>query len=335
MEKGSIPVYLITIMVVMLILIGEIIVFTSSQDDFSSDVTIEDDTLTYSLEGKGSYTYDVVSLNGSLGSPSEVFVYYDPGYGSMVNQVSVSTGAMALDQGYYVEQMSPTLKVRGITNVKIVDAEELGTIMANPGYGKAVVILSGAIPDTVYDGMSESVILDWIETGGRLYWAGNVIGQYIAHKGSVEEVECGQSIFLGAECINTEDTRGEEVIDNGFRDVLYLQNNLLRFAPDLSLLPEDSVCVVMGYTDGSCNSITSLSVGKGSVCIFGGDYSSRQRIDLAQVIASGVGPETELVEYATGVMNHSINGTIGKADAVYVVLGGFFPVYCRLHEVVE
>jgi hypothetical protein len=69
------------------------------------------------------------------------------------------------------------------------------------------------------------------------------------------------------------------------------------------------------------------------ICIMGGDYSIRQRLDLAQIISSGIGPESVLVDHASGSVNGTAEGTVMKGDSVFVILGRDNTVFCQYHEV--
>ena len=325
--------YVIAVILLAIIVAGEAVSLTSSHNDFSSSVDAKEGSIEVSVSGKGAYTYDIIVMNGSLPSPTDVYVYYDERYASAVEEVPVSTGARALDQKYYVQQMAPTLRSCGINNTIILNADGLREVMGHDGMGKAVVFLSGTLPDTVYDGTSDSLILKWMDTGGRLYWCGNVIGKYLSHQGGIETVPNGPALFVGADCPDVK-ALGSAPMLNGFYESLYFQNTDLRYSPVLDSLPEDVDYIAMGYSDGRQASITMVEHGEGLVCIMGGDYSRRQRIDLGQVIASGVCPGTEIVEDLKGTMDYSVTKEVRTGERVYIVLGGFFPVYCQLHEAV-
>ena len=324
----------IAVILLVVIVAGEAIVFTSGHQDYSTDVSMKDGEVSYDITARGSHVYDVISMKDSLDEPEEVAIYYDEDYISKVNSVSVAVGGRALDEKYYVEQMVDTLMLRDISNVRIVDENALRILMDRDGDGVAVVCLSGSLPKSVYNGTADSPVLKWISSGGRLYWAGNIIGQYYSD-GQVA-VDCGQSasaLFLGTACVDTTDAKVHDVMDNGFRDALSMQNNETLYSPILSKLPTDSRVLGIGYTDGQRASITFVGLGDGFVCIAGGDYSNFQRIDLAQVLAAGIGPDTAVVDVVHGSVSGHASGKIPAGDHVYICIGGFFPVYGELHEV--
>ncbi len=334
MERKDILPIASAIFILIIVLAGEVVVNTNSHNDFHSSVSDNGDSLNFTIESGNSHTYEVVSLKDSLGTPESLSIYYDESYYSMASDGIASTGGRSLDQEYYVEQMLPTMKVRGISDISTLDAQGLKDLMSAEGKGHAVIFISGALPDTVYDGTEDSPIFDWISSGGRLYWLGGVLGKYIAHQDSVDTVHNGTTLFLGSECIDDEHHDGDkEITSNGFRDALFLQSHGTTFGVKPAELPSDSVFQSMGYTEGERASITLVSYGNGVVCVLGGEYTIRQRNDLAQIIASGVGPETEIADLVNGSVSGKANGTIAKGDSVFITLGGFYTVYCENHEV--
>ena len=331
--KGECPV-IIAIAVIAMIIAGEYLVIAASHDDYSSSAVADGGSVDFTIYSKQSHEYCVASLDNTLGDLESVAVYFDSSYASFAGRGVVDTGGRALDEKYYVEQIPATLKLRGVDFCKIADAGGVKEITQSPGKGSALIFISGAMPDTVYDGTSASPILSWISSGGRLYWLGGPIGEYISHKDRLEEVPGGASLFLGTDCIGPAEINAYKEVDNGFRDALKLQSNHLGYAVDTSLLPDGLKFLTMGYCDGSLSTITLVPNGGGTVCVIAGDYTIRQRMDLAQVVASCIGPTTVLVDFVEGAVKGHAEGRIAIGDSVYVTLGGFFPMYCERHGVV-
>jgi len=324
---------IISIVLLIAILAGEALVCTSGHGDYSSDVSASGGGLDFNLSGRGSHVFDIVVMDGSEDSPKDVSIYFDPSYAERVEHVNVAVGGRALDQQYYAEQLVSTLTMRGVQNVRIVDAAGLSDLMASPGKGHAVVCISGALPDTVYDGTADSDILEWIGSGGRLYWAGNVIGKYVSTTYGTAEVAGGTSLFLGSECIGDGTKAYDKLGSNGLCDALSLLNNNIRYTVDPSKLPEGASHLETGYSDGTQSSISLVGLGDGFVCIFGGDYSNFQRIDMAQTIASGISPSTVLVDHVHGSVSGNASATAKAGEHAYVFFGGYFAVYGELHGV--
>ena len=148
---------IIFVAVVAVVLIGEAYVYTIDNGRCSSDVSVTSAGVEYSVASKGSEQYSVLVLdNGPFERIDAWYVYYDAGYGSDLENVVVPVGAKELTQWYHISQLITILHDRGVSNTEILNAADLGTAMASDSGGsaakKGLIVLSGALPDTVYMG---------------------------------------------------------------------------------------------------------------------------------------------------------------------------------------
>jgi len=331
----------LTVAVIALIIVGEVAAYGNV---YSYDAEVSEDG-TYTVSTSGSHVYDVVSSdNGSYESVSSLLIYFDEDYGGVVHDVTVEVGARALDEEYYISQLENNLEYLGFDDIEKMDAGSLRDALSGEAAGIGLVVLHGALPDTVYTGSEGDAVLSWISSGGTLYWAGEVLGKYIGHAdGTVSLAPAGyQSLFLGSECLldmevssKPDDNRNvgrayETITSDGYTEALHLKNNNVLYGVDSSLL-EDRKTLCTGYSDGEASSISLVSDGSGCVCVMGGLFSNYQRMDLATVIAAGIGPESILVDSADGTATHgSSEGKIDLGEgrsSVFVYLGGEFSVY--------
>lgn len=329
--KISAPVVLAIILLIVTVS-GELVILGSDHDDFSSSATVDGDMISVKTDTNGSHVVNAISMSDSYETPKNVFIYFDNSYQSTYNSVRVAVGARPLTEENYARMLIETLNVRDISCASMVNASEMKVLMETSGDGIAIVVLSGALPDVVYDGTADSKVLKWISSGGRLYWAGGVIGNYVSHHDSVEKVQNGVSLFFGSECIDETVTDSfDKYYDNALTESLSIINNNVRYSPRVSELPEDLSYQVFGYTDGERYSSFIGKYGSGCICIVGGDYSDYQRIDMAQIIASGISPETIVEDTYEGDSPSTIE--LKKGETVYVYYGGDLTVYGKLHEV--
>jgi len=330
--RKDLPV-LIAVILLALILAGEFVVFSAGHGDYGSDVVFGEDSISYEIRSNGPHVYDVVVMDGSAGSPTDVSVYYDPSYASNISDVMVAVGGRALDQEYYVQQMGGTLRMRGVDDVSTIDADDMLALMESPGKGHALVCLSGSLPSDVYDGTPDSPVFKWLASGGRLYWAGNAIGAYCSEGETLRDIGSeGTALFLGSDCIEGDSRIAYGECPDGSCSAFSFQNNQIAYSPSIGKLPSDRAHAHFGFSDGERSSISLIQYGEGFVCIIGGDYSNFQRIDLGQVIASGLSPTTVIVDHIHGSVNGRTTGTALAGDHVYISLGGYFPVYGELKE---
>ncbi|HJH57952.1 MAG TPA: hypothetical protein IAC83_07820 [Euryarchaeota archaeon] len=337
------PVIAIAAILIAVILIGEVVVYSSDYTDYSADATLDGGDLSYEVSADGSKTYSViVNDNGTYGGIDRLYLYYDESYATNYEDVDVSIGAQALDQEYYLKQVVNLLEPRNFKEIVYLDAkqleEKLSEDVSSGTSGDAgLLVISGALPDTVYTGNSDDSIFEWMSSGGSLYWLGNLIGSCYATTDGLVDVDGYQELFFGTQCLNTEGTDAaySDIVDNGYRQALSLQSNSVKYAVNPDLLPEDRARLSIGFTEGGYSSITFVQYGEGMVCIIGGDYSNYQRNDVVQIIASGLGPQSKIVAVESGtVTNGTVSGTIenvsGENLSAFIYLGGYYPVYSKL-----
>lgn len=347
MRRSELTLVVTSLVVVAVILIGEFGAYHPGVT-YGSDANDSGD---WSVSCSGSFTYDALLLDsGTVEAPKNVAIYYDTSYGSRVNDGLVEVGARALDQNYYISQLTNNLNYLGVREVKMLNAPQLKDWLDDPVHAHdGLVCLSGALPANVYDGTSACTSVQWISNGGTLYWAGQQIGKYIGNAdGTVSEAPTGyQTVLLGAEnCTNpaeqTADRRaGTATADetsNCLRYALSLKNNNVLYAVDTSSLTPGTY-LSAGYREGDYTSTCIVRNGSGQVCVMAGDFSNHQRMDLSAVIASGLCWSTEVVGWTSGTVSHgTVSGhfdTVVPANnqSVFVVIGGDFAVYGRNHHI--
>ena len=341
MPKHDSVIICVAVAVVAIVVFGEAFAYFGKTDcTFDAD---SDGNWSLTAD-KGDYVYSVTLMERGK-YPSEVVIYYDENYGKVVNPALVEVGARALDTEYYISQLKNNLNYFGVENVATVNAEELRTLLSDSAFSSGgIICISGALPDTVYDGTSDSPILKWISEGGTLYWAEQQIGRYIGHAdGSVTCAESGfQTLFLKSECLT--DLEQDEsrragtaygtVQNDGFREALCLKNNNILYSVQISKLETEYLAI--GFEEEGCASIVFVGNGSGQICVIGGDYSNHQRMDLATIIASKIGIGTNITDITTGSVNKYSEGSFDiEPDGEYTVfalVGGDFAIYGKCIE---
>ena len=332
----------LTLVIIAIVVIGEVIVYTSGTDDFNISVEQDGNELGYSISVKGSQVYSVVVMdNDNMLPMSEVYIYYDKNYATYYKHDTGAVGSSTFTHEYYIDQLIRLIENRSGMTVRIISATELEAAMDDDigtAFQKGLVVISGALPDTVYTGNSTDKIFDWMDDGGRLYWAGNLVGAFYATTTSIESVPDGyQSLFFGSDCLNTTDASFVDKDDdsNTLRYDLSLKNNDVRFSVDVSALPVGKKHLTMGFTNGTYSSIAMMEYGKGMICVLGGDLKKTQCDDMAKMISSNVVHSTKVIDAVTGDIRFGkATGTVDVTGftgniSVYVYLGGYFQVYGR------
>ena len=330
---------LISVVIIAALLIGEIIVYTSGTHDFDIEAERSADEIEYSIGVRGAQVYSVITLDNKGMLPmTEIYVYLDESYASNYQREPGPIGSNPLNQTYYVDQLVKLLENRGSTPVRVVNATELEVAMnadIGTSFQKGLVVISGALPDTIYD-VSNNTIFDWLNDGGRLYWAGNFLGKYVGTPDGIQDGPSNyQDLFFGAECLTTDAPFvDEDDVTNSLRKDLSLKNNDVKFAVDTSKLPAGKNYMTAGYANGNCSSITFVEYGDGVICVLAGDLQRTQYSDLAQIISANITYTTEVIGNISGNVRYgNVSGVMdvtGFTDvSVYICLGGYYPVYGR------
>ena len=191
----------IAIAVITVILAGEVYIYMFNTDDtYHITTSASENGISYSIYSGTSNHYDVVITdNGDYISPSEYYIYYDETRPSNLKEVQQPIGSAKLEQGYYISQLRYQLSNRGV-DTEILDANELKERLQNDiavnVCNKALIVVSGVLPDTVYSGNETDEIMEWIDAGGRLYWVGNTIGSSYSTSEGITEVDSDYQLLF-------------------------------------------------------------------------------------------------------------------------------------------
>lgn len=339
--KTEIKIAIVSLFVVAIIMIGAVYIYTIDSGRYSSDASVNDGVLGYSVSATDNKEFSVTVFT-SMVEMTDLYIYYDETYASEYEEPTVAVGAMPLTQEYYINQLKSVLDCRGIKEAIELNASELAEAMNSDvkdgQFNKGLVVISGALPDTIYAGDGHDLIFQWLNNGGRLYWAGNLIGKYIASPDGITEAgDDYQELFFGTECLNTGDLDIAylDVKDNGFQSALSIMNNNIKYGVDATKLSD---AIPIGYTEGDYSSIVLSKYGDGMICVFGGEYSNNQRTDLAQIIASNISYSSEMIDCVKGnvkggtqISSIDLAGVSGDIS-VYIYMGGYYTVYGKSYS---
>lgn len=322
----------ISFAVIAVVLVGDAAISFLGHSDYSADAVLNGDTVDVTVSVEGTELYSImVSENGDYTSVETLYIYLDR---SRPSDVSYRM------QRSYAGDLVDLLTTRGLTDVVYVDAEQLGEVLREDSgsgecAGKGLVVVSGALPDTVYTGKASDAIFRWMSAGGSLYWAGGLIGEKYATEHRLVEVDGYEEMFFGTQCLNHGDVSDAEVADE-FADMLSLVCDDLSYAVDVDGIPKGRTALGIGYSADGYSSVSLVQYGKGMVCVLSGECSRGQSSDMAQVIASGMGPSSVVVGYeAMSVTGYEVRavdvGCCGEGNiTAYVSIGEDEVLYASL-----
>ncbi|MBO5653943.1 MAG: hypothetical protein J6R72_00415 [Candidatus Methanomethylophilaceae archaeon] len=168
-------------MFVAVCLLGCGVIYVFSPDH---DVTLSrnpDGSVTFEIDGilPESYAYMVLE---DVHVYDSIYYYSDGNYPVIddYSQYEVDLLFDTLDRMMYS---------RGYASFEKVDATELSNVMSDTSlaHSTAIIVPSGALPDTVQAGNVHSKLDAWLSAGGSMYWmGGNPCRYYSTHSGIME-----------------------------------------------------------------------------------------------------------------------------------------------------
>lgn len=335
MRKISISVIAVAL-ILAIVIAGEAYAYLPSDRGFSSDATVSGDSVDYSVSAKGAYVHQAILMdNGGMAGVESLRIYYDTSYASNVNERNITAvGSQFLTQSYYIDQLTKNLSFRGVTDVSVVDAIQLRDSLAQDissgtAAGKGLVMISGAIPDVLIEG---DILMTWIESGGYLYWAGNVIGAYSSSPDGITKVDMTKVMIGTTDLSSSSETATSS---SKLREEFSFESMIGLYSPNVDTIT-DRACLGVGYCDGSYNSVTLVECGKGQIAVFGGEFASRQIHDIAITIASGLTYKTTILDYHESEFNRSMSDSFaisGEHDlSLYISVGKYHCAYAQRYD---
>lgn len=295
----------------LLVVAGEAVAYSGGSFEYSSSAAFGTDSVSYNVNVSGAKTYSALLTGGSIPC-SHLYIYDDETYEKHYPSVRDS-GVGRKNQGFAIDQISKSLNIRGFSGIEICGGSALAQRMSadladGTASSKGLLVLSYAMPVSIYAGSPDGILMKWITAGGKLYWSGGNIGKYYTEGEELKTVDGNQELFFGKLCVNTgKDVSAYTKIDgNGVTDALTLKHNSTKFGIDIGGLAD---AVSFGYSGNGYASIASVKHGEGSICVIAGDYNYNQRDDIAQIVASGISWKSEIIKID--------NGTAGKGSNSY------------------
>ncbi len=311
--------YVVLAVFTVIMVFGSIYVYNNDDGSYEASAEInENGTVTYSLSGPGSvFTYSVIS-NTKL--PEKLFLYCDDSYKSNLNDSYI--------QREFFTVLQQLLERRGMA-AEFADAEDLVDIMGHSDY--AVFFVSGALPDTVYDGKidGDSLFVRWLSEGGTVYWTGPEIGRYVSTQDGVTDY--GKGFFGGDVLISDENYEFAHIESDMF---LYTQ---LRYDDcKYGLRADRAESLPLSYvSDGGYSSVSVAKVLGGNVTVFGGNVATTNivfqvlmdRTCCADMLICGLTYESKGLDHGEGTVRGKVSGSTAvdvssASDSIFLIIVG-------------
>ena len=323
------------------VLIGELTAYGPNTHNYNADCTLDGNIVNVSVSSSGSDTYSVIFMdNGTFAPPVQLYIFSDERYDEFFDEARKTSNINRFDQHFAIDQITRSLRIRGLENIAICNEEKLLSSMTDDigsGTPKGLLVISYALPQSIYSGEDGDLIFEWIKDGNSLYWMNSPIGMFYQDGSKLFEVTNSQELFFGKECINTD---GNDLalyaIDNELTNALSLKWNRTIFGMDPTGI---AGAVSFGFTQDGFVSTSMVPLGEGMVCVMGGRYDRNQCDDISQIISSGVSCYSDVLKVDTGsvrrgtvYVDFDVPGGTGSLY-VFVSIGGIYTVYGRAFDV--
>lgn len=313
----------ILLAVTVIILAGELVVYGVDTRNYSSEAAWSSDGVDVDIHSSLYDTYSIVLAENSL-KLENLFIYIDPDYGKNLDTARQYSYILELDPEHDADQLKKNLAIRNFNNVRTCNPTDIEEILNTHDPSKTGIVSFGyALPLNVYDGTSSSKILNWISSGGTLYWVGSQIGTLYYDGDDIVPVN-GSSLFIGDAVQNVGELKADREIANPYS--LYNTNMVLGASTGTG-----SRVLQTGWGDGTYSTVTFFGVGTGNVCIVSGTMFMSVSNDLAQIITSGLCADTNIIECREGSFKGhetvTIKAPITSNTSVYVYFGGTMTTY--------
>ena len=327
---------LLSVILCAVVLFGEFTAYGPNPHNYSSDLTMGDGGAVVTVSSSGSDTYTAIFMDsGSYSPPARLYILSDERYDSSFNDADKIVGLKRFDLLHAIDQVSRSLKVRGFEDIVICNDEQLFTSMTEDlgsDIPKGLLVMTYALPESIYSGRPGDLIFDWIAKGNSLYWMDSPIGKLYRSGDEIVSVDNYQQLFFGKECVNESGVNlALSAIDgDGLTTALALKWNRTLFGLDTSGI-DDAVSI--GFYQDGFSSVSMVPFGKGMICVVGGTYDRYQCDDVSQLISSGVSCYTIVLKIESGKVKRDTVEIVFKVPdntkflRVYVSIGGYYTVY--------
>ena len=265
-------------------------VYFVDHGDYDCSCIVNDGSISLSVTGTDAqYRYSVYS---NTRAPDDIYLYLDERYPSDLNTY--------YQQSDFLNVLKDMLERRGMDSTGFVDADGLKDVMTS---SCTIVFVSGALPDTVYDGTGTDLFTHWMDMGGNVFWTGPEIGRYVSSPDGAKDL--GKGIFNGMVCTE------KDSFGYGHSDMY--QYTCVRYDDctyGLSVDVPDSLS--LGYV--SEDGYSAVSVAKymnGSVTVFGGNVAVTENISqvltdrtfFSEIVISGLTYQSVGLAHGEGMVS--------------------------------
>ena len=325
MNRGTMLISLAAVLLAAAVLAGEFLAYNPVTER-DAEAQWSDGSVSYSVRSTGSDAWNSVLLeeSGPYTAPTRALIYIDPDYDGNYSEACSLSDADPFhnDPSDTAGQIELNLKMRGLADtVRVGDEELAAEISSGSGGGTALIVISYALPSSVYTGSGSDPLIAWISSGGAVYWLGSEAG--LLYKTADGLAKVSENTLLGAGTgVCHENVQSGDETGGGLTSALKLSCTSVMFGTDSGLQA--------GYCLGAYASMSFIGMGSGYVCAVAGDAGYYSIGDLSQALAAGITPGTSVLAYDGGTaVRETLDRSFGfsgtaAGKSLYIYFGGTY-----------
>ena len=333
---------LLAVVLCAVVLVGELTAYGPNTHNYSAECSAEDGIVDVSISSSSSDSYSIIYMdNGEFSPPTQLYILLDERYDENFDEANETANLKKIDQQYAVDQVRISLGIRGFKDVAVCNGNQLLSAMADDigsNIPKGLLVMTYALPEGIYSGSDGDMLFEWIAEGNSLYWMDSPIGTFYRDGSGLVQVDDGQMLFFGKECVNIDGTDLALYEDNNTSLTKALALKWNRTINGLNVSGIEGA-VSMGFCQDGVSSVSMVPFGKGMICVLGGAYDKNQCDDISQIISSGVSCYSNVLAIGNGTVTRgtsNVNFMIPEGTEkihISVLIGGYYTVYGRSFDV--
>lgn len=324
MNRGTMLISLAAVLLAAAVLAGEFLAYNPVTER-DAEAQWSDGSVSYSVRSTGSDAWDSVLLekSGPYTAPTRALIYIDPDYEGNYSEACALSDADPFhnDPSDTARQIELNLNMRGFRDISRIGDGELTEMTSGSGAGTALIVLSYALPSSVYTGSGSDALIAWISSGGAVYWLGSEAG--LLYKTADGLARASENTLLGTGTgVCHEDTQSGDAVSGGLTGALKLSCTSVLFGTDSGLQA--------GYCLGAYASMSFIGKGSGYICAVAGDADYYSIGDLTQALAAGITPGTAVLAHDGGTaVRETLDRSFGfsgtaAGKSLYIYFGGTY-----------
>ncbi|MBQ3736012.1 MAG: hypothetical protein II855_03660 [Candidatus Methanomethylophilaceae archaeon] len=307
--------------IVAVILLGQCLAYYGNSKCTSISTETDGSEVSYTVKTDSDFVCDEAHLKNGFDAPRTFYILTDPSYGSAMSEEDLKSTCYL---------MSREIGLCSSLTLESADAGKISHMidasLSSGKYDIGLAIVTGAIPDVLYDGTSSCKIMQWVSAGGTLYYSGSQFGINIATHEGVKQVDDWSAVstdLFGTDqmfCLDPAVEYAKEIVNPELTDLAKLTFNGINYGIRMSAAPAESL--FLGYTDGTYASVSLMKYGNGQLVHFGSTTGYQNSYALAHVMSLGLTYKTELVSDTTCNITGSSHGGEfeDSADLTHVII---------------